>query len=526
MFGQHFGITEAIDAGGDVFLRDQNYVHIAVRRIGLGRLIFTSFPMSALEKSADAASRFWSFIIEDRPRTDWRTAALGKPEEQNQLVQNLAGAPAPRWSIAAGFAGAFLIVVAATHLLRRGAARPRAYAINLSVAAAMSIILLGAQLVRDRQSKLTGSRLVTLDLGPDGGGRQQELLSFLGSNEPNLELRAARPDVSIRPTIASLHDAATLDLHPVAAPRAGALGQAIARLWSADATIMPGRSLQAVAHFGPEGLSIQADNRLTEPLTMPMLLCGPRWFRLETLPDGQSTQPVPENSAASVVTDQARLRARIAMAAQSPDEPQAVARPGVPAFTLVGWVASAPPVVTTQPPLEVPPVTQVMVRVPVRIEPSPVGSQVRIDGSFTRMMNRSDATLPVVPGAEAWNAVTWPGEWTVCFAPPSAIGRLKVNRATVDVNAIAPEHTLVFRTVNGRSLASLHSPLGQHTFSFEPAAADLDQNGWVLIRLTVAANASRGSASIPPQWQLHWLRMSCDAQVVGPPFAPVFAKTR
>lgn len=523
IFGRHFHIAEAIDAGGEVLLRDGPYVHIAVRRVGAGSVVFTSFPLAALGGSAQdprAAGAVLSLLLGSGTNAGWREAGISLRPRQEQIMQHLAGAPAPRWRLALMFGGGYLALVALTHLWLHGTSRPRAYAMNLAVGLLLSAGLVGMQMVSDRGSSLTGARVVTVDLGADGAGRQQELLAYLGANRPELKLRPARPSVSIRPEVAGRLDPPWIELHPHGVAYAGASTQGIARLWTADASVTDMGGLDAILRFDADGAHLEVDNRTGRAIDMPALLSDYRLLPVGPVPAGKSRHTIGAGIGPALLSQAARLRMLILDAAESSAQPLHIADAAPSHLRLAGWVDDVPALVVTDPPLAVPAAAQVMLRSPVRIAPSPVGSAVRIDGVFTRLVRRDTAIVPMLPRQDAWQPMIQRGVWKVAFAAPPPIGRLRITRATVELDAVAPEHTITLRRGGGRPLASWSAVREPRSVSFEPAADDLDGDGWVLLTIDVEPPARSGGA-VPPPWQVVSLRMSYEATVEGPPFIPV-----
>ena len=52
-------IVEAVDAGGDVVLRGKDFVHVAAKSVGLGKVVFTSFPLNGLDEKQPQVAVLW-----------------------------------------------------------------------------------------------------------------------------------------------------------------------------------------------------------------------------------------------------------------------------------------------------------------------------------------------------------------------------------------------------------------------------------------------------------------------------------
>src|SRR5204862_5100775 len=103
-------IVEAIDGSGEALLRDRDYVHVAARPIGLGKVVFLSFAMNALDESQPQVAALWRQLLElDRPQWDWNRARLG--EQRREILGTMIGRKVAGWGIAAGIAGGYLLGV-------------------------------------------------------------------------------------------------------------------------------------------------------------------------------------------------------------------------------------------------------------------------------------------------------------------------------------------------------------------------------------------------------------------------------
>ena len=74
--------------------------------------------------------------------------------------------------------------------------------------------------------------------------------------------------------------------------------------------------------------------------------------------------------------------------------------------------------------------TAALVRTPLELRPSDIGTRVAIDGAFVRLVPGQPMGLPYDEARQQWIATAAPGQWVIGFAPPKAIGRLRPKHFT------------------------------------------------------------------------------------------------
>ncbi len=533
-------VAEAIDraeAGWRIVLRDGQFVHGAFKALGLGRVVFTSFPPGALHTDEQTATAIWDDLAAlSKPRTTrWDSSDLAA--QQDELLRSMVGLTAPSWSLAAGVAGGYAVLVLLAHLMLNRERGPSAFAAGAGMAILASAALLGVGSLRQSRQPLTGARLTTFDLAPGGGGLQQEAHGYFGADDPGFGLRVSSPDATLRPAISNSSDPPRLEVPAFAAPQAGIRAIDVSRVWSVSRSVGTDQRVDVKAVFGPEGLSLSVDNTLTTPLNAPLLL----WrgaFRLNDLPPGQSVvSPSEKNApgdytnAGALTSELAKLHGQIITAAtHSPEFSASTTREAAEPM-LIAWLegSTVPPLIQPSAPVELQ--SQVLLRCPVRVQPSPVGSRVRIDGPFTSIRFGPERSLPYNPQVNRWVRTNQPGQWLFGFAAPMEIGRIRPIRATLSAEPTAPQHTITFvrgqcqngsavERPDGPVLARWQQPITPQSVSFEVNADDCDSTGtiWVLMQVqSDSSEADVGSAF----WQFRRLEMGLESQVVGTPSARV-----
>jgi hypothetical protein len=522
-----------------VVLRDEHFVHAAYRPVGLGRIVFTSFPIGAFADDKDERTlALWrTLAAADAPAAaDWSVTQLGEPEHRAAILDSMIGIPTAPWSLAAIVAGAYVGIVALLHLAFNGTRRPAAFAVVVVLAVGASAALLGLAGARHRGTQLTGARVATMDLAPTGGGIYRQLTTYLGAENAGFGLRAANPSVTMRPVVSETP--VTLTLEPFAAPAAGVHTAKIERVWEATTPLAPDVRVAAAGQFGPDGLRLTVDNPLGAPLDGPVLVWG-NVFRVGdgALPPGESTVARLARNArgdyanvAVIASEVDKLRGDILRAVETPARDTLMSRRTAPEPVLSGWLdeTAAPQLLVTSPG-EPRMHGHVLVRTPVRIDPSPLGSRVRIDGGFSSLEMGQARGLPFDLGKREFIPSTQVGQWLIALAPPAQVGTLRPTRVTLRADAASPAHTVTVRKGQIRDgrptpsamsdenvVATWRSPVGMQTATFDVGPGDYDRFGRVWILLSVDL-ASAGGDNLTP-WSFGGLDLSYDdAEVIGPP---------
>ncbi len=287
-------MCEAIEqvAGGNVaredwvVLRDANYVHAAVRPVGLGRVVFTSFPIFGLEmRNEPPTADLWKRLLNPEGfRSGWQ--GTGFDLKDQALLESMLGQSTIRWSLAAGIATGFVGLILLSQLYFSGFRRPTAFVatIGLSVILTTSLMVGGAMRRQDQQ--LRGARISLFDASPDGGGIRHEIIAWLGQERENFAIGSTTPQETLRPIVGKTSDPPRVLVRPFAVPDAGVHALKVERVWQADGLVPRALTIAARGKFGPEGLSITIDNSLGSPLREPLLLCNGNSFPLNDAPAG------------------------------------------------------------------------------------------------------------------------------------------------------------------------------------------------------------------------------------------------
>ena len=513
-------IVEAVDRGsGTILLRGEHYVHVAAQPVGLGKVVFTSFPLNGLDETQPQVAVLWEQLLGlRRPLWDWRDSRLG--EARHQVLGSMIGRKVAPWSIAAAVAVGYVLLVVAAQAMFLGPARPKAFAASIAVALVVSGALLAMGIARRGDTGLQSARLAVIDVGPDGNGWQQESLAFVGKDDATMALRPRDERVMIRPALADDGNPPTVKQQPFAVDSTGVYAERIERVWEAAGPADPKLRIDAAAQLGPDGLTLDVQNDLGTPLEAPLIVWNGRVLAMGFLPTGRSTVRQFQLNARQIFTeaglvtsDEAKRRAQIVAASLAPANPSSGSAAEAPPM-LIGWIAAPNSALVRPVDREaIESKSMVMVRTPLRFDVSPPKSALSIPAALvhvdTGRLPYDRATGESVPTPQ-------PGEWTLTLRPPPEIGRVRPTRATLSARVTLPVHSMELRKSTARNapiLAEWSRDVGAKEVTFDCVPGDYDDDG--AIRITLQVNSQDAVGSVP--WQVSDLEMNMEAEVIGPP---------
>jgi hypothetical protein len=519
-------VSEAIEGVGEVLLRGPDYVHAAYRSIGMGRLVFVSFPISALSPDDERSTKLWSDLLNLHVQgMDWRNSALGV--RQTKFIERMVGKSVPPWKLAAIVVGAYLLIVLVVLGFWGGTRRPGAFAVVVVVAVAGSAGLVAYKAAASRHDRLNAAAIATMDMGPGGGGVQQRTIAFIGQNT-TLDLKAANTDVSLRPVVSG---DVMLKMPPFEAPEASVFSDKIEQVWQVCGPIPSDLSVTATGQFGPDGLELTVENGLKHPLRSPVLVWGDRAFALGDV-EGErailkaSTPNAPGDYTNTTIfaSDLAKLRGAMLSASLNPADTTFRIQTGRKPI-LAGWLEEAPRLL--QSPEGMPSKINTMVRVEVALKPTAAGTAVRIPAGFMELQRANAAGLPFDFIKNEWITSRTPGSWLLRFVPPAGIGKLQINSATISVSIDAPQYVVKLQRIarrdgkpalnpSGEMIAQWNQPVGQQTpVTFACRAEDADEEGGVWVQFTIEEAGGAGPGMSTSGWLMKQIGMGVEGKVVG-----------
>ncbi len=534
-FGRYLREAEAIvkDDGVTVILQDKDYVYAAYRQVGMGRVIFTSFPASALSNSDPRTTGVWRRLVSLAPSaTAWRDTDF--QTSQVDLLQSMLGRSTVSWTAAASVAGGFVLLVLLAQLLIGGARRPMAFAVSMAISIVVSIALVALTVGKTRAQNLSGARLSVMQVSATGSGEQREITAYVGRNDANYSLTAA-DGALVRPIVAGA-EVPLIQEHPFSVPNAGVKALSIERVWETVGALPSRRPAEITARFEADGLILSTKNQLDQPLVAPLLRWRHAKFSLADLPVGDSRQhPDRRNgrddftNAAVIRSQTAQLRGDVlrALSTSSKVELGGSLHPTPPVREIDAWLDDGAGLLT--PSQATPMRSQSLVRLPVRLESSPVGSTIKIDPAFARIVT-GPARVPQYDGEhDQWLSTNLDTEMLVGFAAPREIGQLRPREVTIDLDIAAPQQMITIRrgqVRNGRLpsrsnpagdvVGEWSQPVGGRTAKFTATAQDYDAQGRLWLLVTVHSSGVP-VGSLVSQWSVRHLEVGFTAEVIGPP---------
>ncbi len=533
-FRQPLEIVEAVPAAGDVLLRDRDYVHSAVQPLGLGRIVFTSFPINALADAQPRAGRLWEQLFALRePQWEWNRSQLG--EQRFGTLSGMIGRKVAPWGVAAAVVGGYLLMVVLAQGIFLGTSRPRAFAVSIVGAVLLSATLGLMGMARHSDQALQSARLTILDVSADGGGWQQESAAFVGANDPDLTLHAADERVMIRPALAEADNPPTVKQPSFTVEKADVRTERIERVWEAAGPADSKLRLSATARFGPNGVMLDVDNGLGQVLAAPLLVWNGRALAAPDAAVGRSnigTLRVNERddfSASSVLTsEQSKRRAQVIRASLAPpaDTTEASSPQSTP--MLIGWMNDSAGSGMIQPSNQSPIAAKsmCMVRTPLRIQPPEPGTTIAIP---SLLVSFDSGKLPYDLAKGQSVPTQQEGQWLVRFAAPPELGQIRPTRAALEARLNLPGHALLIRKgqcPGGRPMANPAGPItaewksevASKKVAIDCTPEDYDRDGGVWLLLEIRSTAPGGSTAAAA-WQIKDFALAIDAQAVAPPKA-------
>jgi hypothetical protein len=513
-------IIEALERDGQTLLRDRDYVHVAARPLGLGKVVFTSFPINALDPAQPQTAVLWEQLLSLRERRwDWSETRLG--EARHDVLGGMIGRKVASWGVAAGVVAGYLLLIVAAQGFFFGPSRPRAFVASVAGALVLSTALIATGMARRGGQTLQAARLAIFDVAPDGGGWQRESVAYVGADDPEMKLQPADEAVMLRPALADANNRPTIRQQPFAIDNAQVFTDRIERVWEAARPLDPTKRITAVGQLGPDGLTLEVDNALQAPIESPLVIFNGRALALADLPSGRTTvrqlQPNARRQFTGLgvlTSDEAKRRAQVIAASLAPPSQRTddLVPPAPP--MLVGWVADAgEPLVAPvdRPKLEWK--SMAMVRTPLQFELASAGSKVTVPAALVEV---DTGRLPYDPKKGESVATPQGGSWQISFAAPPQTGHIKPLRLTIAARVALPAHAMRLHlgpNITPQPIAEWKKTAGGVEVVLDLAASQYDPaSGRVPMTLEVESLDPAGN--VP--WQIVDLGATIEGTIIGP----------
>ena len=518
--------------GAKIVAGEANYVHAAYQRVGLGRMIVTSFPVSGLDVKDPAVRQIFQNAFPGAPRVRWENSKLAVT--QNEFLESMVGLKVPPWIVAATIVSAYVIIVLVIQLLARQSWRPAGFGAVVGVSILVAIGLVVFSFFRDKSVDLSMARINVLDL--DRGGVRNEAVTLLGPENESFPISAV-PGATLRQASGGESKPLKLTISPIRAEGAAVFPRRIERVWQSTAAVPVEQSLHVVGQFDEQGLGLSVDNRIGV-IQSPVLVGPSGRYSLPTIADGTSQVRADDTqtNAATVQLEAQQLRGRILDAAMtSASSMRSNEAPRLDeSILLAGWLANAPPPLLKLPDGQSPSAmhSNALARTRLELKPSPVGSKVHIAKAFTQMLTGDIGALPFDPTKGEWLETFTSQEFLVGFAFPPGVGKVKTTHVTIDFGASAPQQTITLRrgqvkndrvqiNPGGTEIGTWSQLIGSNTVDFEVEPGDVDVNGWAWIMVSIEGPAIGGQTA---RWRITDFAVAYDGVIEGPPQPIVMPK--
>ena len=498
--------------GATVVLEDDSSVHAAYANLGLGRIVFTSFPINALDAREAEVETLWRSLI------GRKTTVPNGPDRSKAAAAALAGmmgSYAPPWRSAAVIALLYLaaLVLSLSGVLCRD--RVKAFAAASGVAVVASVGVIAWATMHQHSVRFSTARLAVTDAESHAALRT-DYVSWHGGAADKVSLSARDEHVKLIPGNDMAWVSSEVTMMPLTVSGGAISKGGGASAWRADAVVGP-VAVTATVRFTESGLSLAVDNQSGRPLNRVTLF----WHRQISIPRmgsrtsnvlvselGQAHDAQSQSSRGALVESIARTHV------VSGDMPLLIAQlDHVPEDDLLKLRSHDGRAASEQ--------TLHLICVPAQLEPPPAGSVIRIDGAFNSIDLLRREGCPYDPLLRRWLPGNQPGQWLLGFKPPTGIGKLSPHRFALELDAAAPRHRMIFRAgqcrggrpvpnENGRVIADWNAVISRQKVSVECLADDADESGVVWLLLTVDSPPGTPSAS----WLIHTLEVAYNATVV------------
>lgn len=525
-FGQWLPVTEAMAGKGTILWQDEQFVHAAYRTLGLGRVVFTSFPAGAMDGKSQDAIAFWKELLQlNRPPVGIEGTRV--TSEYGQLLEPMLGRKAASWKLAISSACLIVLLTLAAQVIWRGADRPRAFAASLGISVFLAMGFAGMSVFRQQSEPLQHASLTIGDVTREGAiaqqysafaGPQQQLAEVAASQFTTIcpvLLREERPAVSGWPMRLSPISIAPEQVKQVTLSRG----------------MLSGVSGSVQGQFVQEGLRLDVSNGLGSELSSAQLTWGPYRLSAGRFATGESSRtlsgadlrPDQEFTAVSGVASQDQLhKSEIVRALLLPKDavPLTIGRNA----SLIGFVDGLPAMTNVEGATVEQDAKQNLMRIRVDLLPSLIGSPVRIDGCFNRIVSGELRGLPYNEARNEFLRSMLQGAWTLGIEPPAEIGAIEPKHARIRISLASPQHKLTLRRGQcrdgvqkadrgGAIVGEWDGKVGLQTVDFDPQPGDFDSRGRLWFMIEVQGGGTAGSLGVDPFWRIEQLQVDIDGTV-------------
>lgn len=526
MFPRYLPCAEALEGSGKVVLRDGQFIHAAYREMGLGRIVFTSFPPGAIPAKDQDAAKFWHDLL-GIARHPVGVAGTQFSAQYPELLEPMLGRDAASWMIAALAVVGLVMLVVVAHLIWTGTSRPVAFKITLTASMLIAVAFSAVAALRQNSEPLQEARLTIVDAS-DEGSLVSEFAAVSGSQQ-SID-RTVRDSTAVVGASLVRQDRPLIAEWPAALQRIEVYPQRV-DLVSLAVQFRSSAKAAAAGRFGENGLELNLHNNMGIALTSGQLSWGAHRLSLPPMAMGESQavvnsdnlRPHDEYASASGLTSQDEQHKGTILRAVMSAGSNARSQERWP--TVYGWAREWPAVTSLG---EVKPDrtgSQTLVRMPLKLERS--SGTVRVDGVFNELYIGEARGIPYDLTHREFIRSSMPGEWPIAVQYPREIGLLTPTKARVTIDLSTGQHAVQIRVgqcpqgrkvvgksnPEGKLVADWNGAVGSNSVEFACAPDDFDEQGRLWLYVSVKSTGAAGSMGVEPQWQFGRFIVDLEGQV-------------
>jgi hypothetical protein len=497
-------------AGAQVVLSDEQTVFAAYREVGFGRIAMTGLPVNAIDPTDPSAGAIWANLIgssraafHDPATIDPKPEGGADPAQSGMasMLPQMVGATAPPWRTAAIIAIFYTGAVAIVLLLIGAARRPIAIVGCVAGAILLAGGVLGLGAASSSDQPLTLARLAIEDVQGQAIRREETITFFGQPRDADIDF-GVTDNALPRAIVATGTQPPRVSMYPFRVSGVSASTGNYASVWNIRSQRTDEKSaLDARLRFGADGAKLNIRSDRDTPLSAARLLFAGSVLSVSRIETGeQSVAVAPRNPVGDwseggqlIADEQSKLRTDILLRAESRQDPvigrmRRSLEPRLIAFSDMNDSS-----VSVDGSMAVR--SQTLVRTPVTIEPSEVGSPVRVDPGFTQLRRDMAISLPYRAEAESWADASQGGPWLVAIAAPREIGKIDPKQLTLNLDLRATGFNFTIQrgqVANGivqenptaETILKWDNTDGAKDVTIDLTPADVDANGWVWLRIT------------------------------------------
>lgn len=519
----------------------------AYREVGFGRIAMAAFPINAMDRNDPNASAIWTRLVgtsrlafHDPAALDRSPSDSAKDPSLVAVLPSMVGATAPPWKTAAIISLAYTGAVAVVLLVIGAKRRPLAIAGCVAGGVVLAGGVLGMSALKSSDEPLMLARLSVVDVSGDVACRD-DLITFFGE-APLAGIDYETPNnAAASAIIATGKRPPRVTMFPFRVAGVSSSMGTFASVWEIKSIESRPQSIRASLAFGPDGAKLNVDSPQPSQVESPRLIFGGSVMPIAPIAPGTQSISVGARNAPGdysggegvIANEESKLRTEVLMRTESRIDPILGRLRRTLEPRLVGFESDAGPDLKTS--VEVTRRGQTLMRTEVVVEPTPIGTEVRVDPGFTHLRRDAAVSLPYRAEGDAWSEASQGGPWMVAIAAPPEIGKLAPKRLSLEIDLRATGYEFTIQRGQVQSGKMSEAPAGEAVLQWSNTDAakratieltpdDIDENGWVWIRIAALPAVTDsligslgGGSGVLPNWRILRFDATLTGTIVAPP---------